>query len=205
METKNKYVYCRACNLASLDSIRKFVDQFNSEQEKLDILINNAGVMRTPQSKTRDGFEMQLGINHLGHFYLTNLLLDKLNKSAPSRIVNVSSIAHRRGKINKDDLNSDKNYDKGKAYAQSKLANMLFTKELSKKLKGTNVTVNAVHPGIVDTEIIRHMGFYNSWVATIFIKPFVWPFIKTPRQGAQTTIFAALDESLDKVSGKYFR
>ncbi|KAK9736887.1 short chain dehydrogenase [Popillia japonica] len=204
VDTKNKHVYCRKCDLASLESIREFVSRFLKEQEKLHILINNAGVMRTPNSKTKDGFEMQLGVNHLGHFYLTNLLLDKLKSSAPSRIINVSSIAHKRGEINKEDLNSDKKYNAGEAYAQSKLANLLFTRELSKKLDGTGVTVNAIHPGIVDTEIIRHMSFFNSWLAAILIKPFVWPFIKAPKQGAQTTIFAALDPSLEKVTGKYF-
>lgn len=160
--------------------------------------------MRTPHSKTLDGFEMQLGVNHLGHFYLTNLLLDKLKQCAPSRIIMVSSVAHKRGEINKFDLNSDTKYSAEGAYAQSKLANLLFMKELSRRLEGTGVTVNAVHPGIVDTEIIRHMSFFNSWIATFLIKPFVWPFIKSPRQGAQTTVFTALDQSLEKVSGKYF-
>ncbi|GJQ66057.1 hypothetical protein Trydic_g4143 [Trypoxylus dichotomus] len=204
LDTKNKYVYCRKCDLASLKSIKEFADAFLKEQERLDVLINNAGVMRTPNSKTQDGFEMQLGVNHLGHFYLTNLLLNKLEASAPSRVIIVSSVAHKRGEIDKNDLNSDFKYDPGEAYAQSKLANLLFTRELSRKLNGSGVTVNAVHPGLVDTEIIRHMSFFNSWLATIFIKPFVWPFIKGPRQGAQTTIFAALDPKLERVSGKYF-
>lgn len=180
--------------------------------------------MRTPNSKTRDGFEMQLGVNHLGHFLLTNLLLDLLKASAPSRIINVSSVAHMRGTINKKDLNSDEAYSAADAYAQSKLANILFTRELAKKLEGmifvyvkrfqkkkrkilvgTGVTVNSVHPGLVDTELIRHMSFFNSWLATIFIKPFIWPFVKTPRYGAQVVIFAALDPKLEKVTGKYFR
>ncbi|KAK9891064.1 hypothetical protein WA026_013390 [Henosepilachna vigintioctopunctata] len=202
--TKNKYVYCRKCNLASMESIKQFVGQFKKEESRLDILINNAGVMRTPNSKTKDGFEMQLGVNHLGHFLLTNLLLDYLKVSAPSRIINVSSVAYKRGRIHKDDLNSDKNYDKAAAYAQSKLANILFTRELAKRLKDTGVTVNAVHPGIVDTEIIRHMSFFNSWIATIFIKPFVWPFIKSPKQGSFSTIYLACKPELEKVTGKYF-
>jgi retinol dehydrogenase-13 len=204
LDSNNKYVYCRKCDLASLQSVREFVARFKAEQERLDILINNGGVMRTPNSKTKDGFETQLGVNHLGHFLLTNLLLDRLKESAPSRIINVSSVAHKKGIINREDLNSDQKYDPAAAYAQSKLANILFTMELAKKLKDTKVTVNAVHPGIVSTEIIRHMSFFNSWLATILIKPLLWPFIKSPSQGAYTVVYAALSSKLPNVTGKYF-
>ncbi|XP_012257842.2 retinol dehydrogenase 13-like [Athalia rosae] len=204
LTTKNKYVYCRKCDLASFASIREFVDQFKKEQKELHILINNGGVMNCPKSTTVDGIETQLGVNHMGHFLLTNLLLDRLKESAPSRIINVSSVAHKKGEINIADLNSEKDYDPVVAYRQSKLANILFTKKLAKKLEGTGVTVNAVHPGLVDTEILRHMGFYNSTFSTIFIYPLVWPFLKRPTHGAQTTIYAALDPSLKDVSGKYF-
>lgn len=107
------------------------------EHDQLHILINNAGVMRCPESKTADGIEMQLGVNHIGHFLLTNLLVDTLKASAPARIINVSSVAHTRGKINVHDLNSSQNYDPGVAYSQSKLANVLFTKELAGRLKGS--------------------------------------------------------------------
>lgn len=175
------------------------------EHKKLDILINNAGVMRCPKSVTEDGIEMQLGVNHIGHFLLTNLLLDTIKLSAPSKIINVSSVAHIRGKINIDDLNSVESYDPGDAYSQSKLANILFTKELSKRLKNDQVTVNAVHPGLVDTEITRHMPFFNSTIGSILIRPLFWLFIKTPKQGAQTVLHAALDPSLNNVSGVYLR
>lgn len=204
IDTRNKYVYCRKCDLASQESIRTFVEQFKKEFDKLHILINNAGVMRCPKSYTKEGIEMQLGVNHIGHFLLTNLLLDALKASAPSRIVNVSSAAHRRGQINMTDLNSDKEYDPGKAYAQSKLAIIFFTRELANRLKGTNVTVNAVHPGIVDTNITRHLFVYNNFFTRIFLKPFAWPFIRAPFQGAQTVLYAALDTSLANVSGCYF-
>ncbi|XP_019881396.2 retinol dehydrogenase 13 [Aethina tumida] len=204
LETKNKYVYCRKCDLASFESIREFVNTFKKEQDRLDVLINNAGVMRTPNSKTKEGIEMQLGVNHMGHFLLTNLLLDMLKKSTPSRIINISSIAHKKGVINKEDLNSDKSYDPAKAYAQSKLANVLFTRELAKRLENSGVTVNAVHPGIVDTEIVRHMSFFNSWMAKIFIKPFVWPFVKGPNQAAQTPVYLAISPDVEKITGKYF-
>nr|XP_014089225.1 retinol dehydrogenase 13 isoform X1 [Bactrocera oleae] len=207
LETHNKHIYCRKCDLASMDSVRKFVESFKREQVKLDILINNAGVMRCPRSLTKDGFEMQLGVNHMGHFLLTNLLLDLLKKSVPSRIVTVSSLAHTRGEINIADLNSDKSYDPGRAYNQSKLANILFTRELAKRLEGTGVSANALHPGVVDTELFRHMGFFNSFFAkyiNLFFKPLFWPFTKSPKNGTQTTLYAALDPELVNISGKYF-
>ncbi|TDG47115.1 hypothetical protein AWZ03_006552 [Drosophila navojoa] len=204
LETKNKYVYCRQCDLASMDSIRNFVSTFKREQEKLHILINNAGVMRCPRTLTADGFEMQLGVNHLGHFLLTNLMLDILKKSAPSRIINVSSLAHTRGEINMTDVNSEKSYDEAKAYNQSKLANVLFTKELARRLEGTGVTANALHPGIVDTDIFRHMSFFSNFFAGLFVRPLFWPFVKSVRNGAQTTLYAALDPDLEGVSGAYF-
>ncbi|XP_064600291.1 retinol dehydrogenase 13-like isoform X2 [Liolophura sinensis] len=138
------------------------------------------------------------------HFLLTMLLLDKLKKSAPSRIINVSSIAHNRGRINFEDLNSAKSYNPSEAYNQSKLANLLFTKELAKRLEGTKVTVNAVHPGIVKTELGRHMSISKSYLSWIFLGPPSWLLMKTPKQGAQTTLFCALDPSLENVSGKYF-
>lgn len=107
-----------------------------AEYNKLHILVNNAGVMRCPKSSTKDGIEMQLGVNHMGHFLLTNLLLDVLKVSAPARIVNLASATYRTGLINMKDLNWDNNYDAGKAYCQSKLAVVLFTRELAKRLKG---------------------------------------------------------------------
>lgn len=204
LQTGNKFVYCRECDLASQQSIRNFVDQFKKEHKKLHILINNAGVMRCPKSYTVEGIEMQFGVNHIGHFLLTNLLLDVLKQSAPSRIVNLSSAAHLRGKMKVNDLNSDEKYNPGEAYAQSKLANVLFTRELANRLKGTGVTVNAVHPGIVDTDIVRHMAFYNNYFTKIFVKPLTWLFIKSPRQGAQCVLYSALDPSLKDVTGSYF-
>ncbi|CAL4067336.1 unnamed protein product [Meganyctiphanes norvegica] len=204
LETRNKHIYCRECDLASQDSIRNFAKMVNESEPSVDILINNAGVMRCKYQTTKEGIELQLGTNHMGHFLLTNLLLDKIKESAPSRIVNVSSVAHLRGKIHFEDLNSVKKYDEGEAYAQSKLANILFTHELAQRLEGKGVTVNAVHPGLVNTELGRHMGFYNSIIATIFVQPLLWIFLKTPTKGAQTTIYAALSPELENVSGKYY-
>jgi retinol dehydrogenase-13 len=204
LATRNKNVYCRELDLTSFSSIRSFVKRFKSEQNRLDVLINNAGVMRCPKQVTQEGFEMQVGTNHLGHFLLTNLLLDYLKASAPSRVVTVSSIAHTRGEIDTADFNSERSYDPKKAYEMSKLCNVLFTNELAKKLEGTGVTANSLHPGIVDTELMRHMGIVSSFFGKIFVYPFLWVFTKKPDAGAQTTIFCALDPALEKVTGEYF-
>lgn len=134
-------------NLASMDSIKEFSKKFHELEPKLHILVNNAGVMACPKSSTSDGFEMHIGTNHLGHFLLTNLLLDRLKESAPSRVVNVASLFYIVGKIRKGDLFGEKFYFRWFAYASSKLANILFTKELARRLEGTSVTANCLHPG----------------------------------------------------------
>lgn len=147
---------------------------------------------------TLDGFEMQIGTNHLGHFLLTNLLLDTLKKSGPARIINVSSVGHKWGKMNRNDLQLEKSYSKWPAYFQSKLANVLFTRELAKRLNGTNVTANSLHPGAVRTELARHLT-----LARFVLLPF-HVFTKTPKSGAQTSIMLAVDPNLQNVTGKYF-
>lgn len=187
-------------DLASLESIQRFSREFLSLEPKLHILINNAGVMACPRSLTKDGFEMQLGTNHLGHFLLTDLLLDRLKAAAPSRIVVVSSSGHKLSDINKDDLMSERSYNKIKAYGQSKLANILFAKELSRRLKNSGVTVNSCHPGIVQTELGRHM---HSWIRLVYRK-ILKPFYKSIHEGAQTQIRLAVDPELANVTGKYF-
>lgn len=184
-----------------MESIRDFSKRFHELESHLHILVNNAGVMACPKAHTKDGFEMQLGTNHLGHFLLTNLLLDLLKQSVPSRIVIVSSEGHKMSGIRKDDLMSENSYSPWKAYSQSKLANILFGRELSKKLEGTGVTVNSCHPGVVQTELGRHM---NETLRLFVIKPFFGPFFKTPWEGAQTQICLAIDPDLANVSGKYF-
>lgn len=147
---------------------------------------------------TKDGLELHIGTNHFGHFLLTNLLLDMLKSSAPSRIINVSSVFHRYGKINRDDIQLENSYSKWAAYGQSKLANVLFTRELAKRLNGTNVTANSLHPGAVNTEIGRHLGVMQYLALPgIFV-------VKNPKSGAQTTIMLAVDPDLENVSGKYF-
>ncbi|XP_017014746.2 retinol dehydrogenase 13-like [Drosophila takahashii] len=199
-ESGNNNIFARELDLSSLESIRKFAAGFKKEQDKLHVLINNAGVMHCPRTLTKDGFEMQLGVNHMGHFLLTHLLLDVLKKTAPSRIVNVSSLAHTQGSINVDDLNSEKSYSRIGAYSQSKLANILFTRELAKRLEGTGVTTNSLHPGAVDTELSR------NWpsIVSFLVRPLQLILFKTPVNGAQTTLYAALDPELKEVSGLYF-
>lgn len=203
-ETNNTNVFCRKCDLSSMKSIREFSKTMHTECKRVDVLINNAGVMRCPLTRTVDGFEMQLGVNYLGHFLLTNLLLDMLQAAPAGRIVHVSGLAHARGQIKIDDLNSDMSYDPGEAYNQSKLANILFSNVLAKRLEYTKVTSNALHPGIVDTEIMRHMPIFSSEYSRYFLKVILWPFIKSPVRGAQTTLHLALHPDLEGVTGKYF-
>ncbi|XP_055379508.1 retinol dehydrogenase 12-like [Condylostylus longicornis] len=200
-KTKNEKIFNRTLDLSSLDSVRKFADTFHKEENRLDILINNAGVMACPHMLTKDGFEMQIGTNHLAHFLLTNLLLDTIKASAPSRIVVVASGIYLWGRIKKDDLMSEKSYAKIEAYCQSKLANILFSKHLASKLEGTGVTVNCCHPGVVKTELGRHL-IKNKTKA--FLNPIASYFLKSPRAGAQTQLRLALDPSLEKTSGYFY-
>lgn len=149
-QSGNENVHLLLLDLASLKSIREFSKKFHQLENKLDILVNNAGLLTQKRSVTEDGFEMHMGVNHLGHFLLTNLLLDMLKAAAPSRIVVVSSLIHKfdkMAKIDRDDFMTEKDYDGYKGYGRSKLANVLFTRELSKRLQGTKVTVNSCHPG----------------------------------------------------------
>lgn len=191
-------VSCLKLDLSDSKSIREFAEAINKEP-KLDILINNAGVMVCPYGKTADGFEMQIGVNHFGHFLLTYLLIDLIKKSAPARIITVSSMAHSWGSINLEDINSEKSYDKSKAYAQSKLANVLFSHTLAKKLEGTGVTTYSLHPGVVQTDLWRHLNGPQQ-----FVMKMVSPFTKNSVQGAQTTIYCAVEPSLENQTGGYY-
>lgn len=194
----NAQVEVLELDLADTCSIRAFAQKILSEVNQLHILINNAGVMMCPYMKTTDGFEMQLGVNHLGHFLLTYLLIGLLKRSAPARVVVVSSLAHNFGWIRFHDLLSQGSYNSGLAYCQSKLANVLFARELARRLKGSSVTVNSVHPGSVHSELIRH-----SSIMTLLFTAFSM-FLKTPRQGAQTSIYCSVAEELHAISGKHF-
>ncbi|XP_067104677.1 retinol dehydrogenase 12 [Osmerus mordax] len=202
-KTGNGNVVVKHLDLTSLQSVRELAKDILENEDRLDILINNAGIMMCPKWKTVDGFEMQFGVNHLGHFLLTNCLLDVLKKSTPSRVVNVSSLAHETGKIHFDDINLDKDYDPHVSYLQSKLANVLFSRALAAKLNGTGVTVYSLHPGIIRTELGRHFFPTLALWKRILAVPLI-ALMKTPWEGAQTTIFCAVDESQANVTGLYY-
>ncbi len=196
-------------DLSDLNSVRNFASEFLSKQSVLSGLVNNAGVMFTPEGKTEDGFETQFGTNHLGHFLLTELLLPTLKQSAPSRIVILSSCYHdkalgREGKINFEDLNFEKRkYDGWEAYAQSKLANLLHAKHLGKRLSASGVTAVSVHPGWVRTNLIQ--GFMPTWVQDILLKPFLkLAGMIEPWEGAQTTLYSLLAPEVENHNGAYF-
>uniref|UniRef100_A0A0D9UWS6 Uncharacterized protein n=1 Tax=Leersia perrieri TaxID=77586 RepID=A0A0D9UWS6_9ORYZ len=197
-------------DLNSLKSVRAFVDQFNSMNLPLNVLINNAGVMFCPFKLSEDGIEMQFATNHLGHFLLTNLLLDNMKATAKTtgiegRIVNLSSVAHfhtyPKGIIEFDKLSDEEVYNDKMAYGQSKLANILHAKELSRRLKeeGANITVNCVHPGLIMTNLMRH-----AFVLMRVIQFFTYILWKTVHQGAATTCLVALNPQLKGVTGQYF-
>ncbi|XP_062484669.1 dehydrogenase/reductase SDR family member on chromosome X isoform X2 [Pezoporus occidentalis] len=193
------------CDLASMKSIRQFVQRFRAKNCPLHVLVNNAGVMLVPERKTEDGFEEHFGLNYLGHFLLTNLLLDKLRQSGThshnARIITVSSATHYVGKLHLSDLQSRCSYSPHGAYAQSKLALVLFTYQLQHLLaaNGSHVTANVVDPGVVNTELYKHV----FWVVKVAKWMTAWLFFKTPEEGASTTIYAAVSPEMEGVGGCY--
>ncbi|MEK7485079.1 MAG: SDR family oxidoreductase [Planctomycetota bacterium] len=192
-------VHVFSCDLASLQSIRDFASTFRQQYSALHLLINNAGVFSMRREETVDGFEKTFATNHLGHFLLTLLVLDLLKKSAPTRIINVSSHMHYRGKMNFEDLQKNQKYNRVHAYNDSKLANVLFTMELAKRLEGTPITVNSLHPGVIATNIWPS----NAWYLKLLI-PLTKLFFRSPEQGAKTSLYLATSAEVEGVSGKYF-
>ena len=186
------------CDLGNYDSIRAFANIVRRGYDNIDILVNNAGFISLDRQETGEGLERQFGINHIGHFLLTMSLLDLIGEGG--RIVNVASGAHKTGKIHFDDINLTKGFNVIKAYSQSKLANVLFTRELARRVKDRGITVNCCHPGAVATNIgiDRDTGFGKT--VTRLLKP----FFQTPEQGARTAIFLASDDSVSDVTGEYF-
>jgi retinol dehydrogenase 14 len=194
--TSNEKVELMLADLSSLESVRRLVSSFRQKHNELHVLVNNAAVVEGSRILTKDGLEEVFVVNYLSHFLLTSLLLDVLKNSAPSRIVNVASSVHAH--IDFEDLQMEKHYNPIRSYGQSKLAQILFTQELSRRLEGTGVTVNSVHPGAVRT----HLGDEGGLVG-IAIK-FLRNFYASPEKGAEGPVFVATSKEMDGVTGAYF-
>jgi len=197
---KSASVNLIVADLSSQTDVKRVAAEFKSRNERLDVLVNNAGVFVPARHTTVDGVEETFAVNHLSYFLLTRELLELLKKSAPARIVNVSSAAHRHGAMHWNDLEfATHHYSAWGAYTQSKLANVLFTYELSRRLEGTGVTANAAHPGIVGS------GFGRTYPGPMaFLYTLGRPFLLTPEQGARTSVYLASSPEVEGVSGKYF-
>lgn len=186
-------------DFSSQEEVRRLADVFQEAYPRLDVLINNAGLFRSKRVTTADGIETTFAVNHLAHFLLTSLLLDALKAGAPSRIVNVASADHSNATIDFDDLQGEKRYGGAKAYSQSKLANVLFTYELARRLQGTDVTANCLHPGVVGTNLGSGVsGVFGSVVRALR------PFMKSPEKGAETSTYLASSPEVEGLSGRYF-
>jgi NAD(P)-dependent dehydrogenase (short-subunit alcohol dehydrogenase family) len=196
-------------DLDSLASVRRFVAAFEAEHDRLDGLVNNAGVMNTPEGKTEDGIETQFGVNYLAHFLLTELLLDTLKSNAPSRVVLVSSVAHAgmRGQppeLDLDDLDfAERGYDGALAYGQSKLAMVIYARHLAERLEGTGVSAFSVHPGWIRSNLVKHTA--PPFVQNVLLRPFSGVLgLMSGDDGAQTQLHCLLDDDAPKHSGAYF-
>jgi NAD(P)-dependent dehydrogenase (short-subunit alcohol dehydrogenase family) len=206
-ETGNANVEYLLADLSSQAQIRQLAAQFQAKYDRLHILVNNAGGFFMKRQLTVDGLEMTFALNHLSYFLLTNLLLDTMRATAqavpqagsPVRIVNVSSGANFGGKINFDDLQAERRFSSWAAYSQSKLANVMFTYELARRLDGTGITANCLHPGFVGSDFAKNNGKLYAWVMTL-----MKPLAVTPEQGARTTIYLATSPDVAGVTGKYF-
>ena len=187
------------CDFASQRSIRAFAREFVATQPRLHVLVNNAGAIQAERVITEDGLEATFVVNHVGYFLLTDLLLDTLKASAPARIVNVASTAHRDAKLDLDDLNAEKGWSALGAYGASKLANIAFTAELARRLEGTGVTANSLQPGVVATNFGASGNFFMriGWKIAS-------PFFLSVERGATTTIYLASSSAVEGVTGKYF-
>ncbi|KAJ8276605.1 hypothetical protein COCON_G00083570 [Conger conger] len=204
-ESRNAEVVYMQLDLGSLRSVRSFTETFLKTEPRLDLLINNAGLVA--DGRTEDGFGIEFGVNHLGHFLLTCLLLDRLKEGSGGRVVTVSSMAYRWGTIDFDSLISNKDLGTGRyswqffhAYCNSKLCNVLFNHELAKRLKGTNVTCYSVHPGVVRTELSRNVGLWQK----VFIEPIARLLFLDTVDGSQTTLHCAVQEGIEHLSGHHF-
>jgi retinol dehydrogenase 12 len=198
-KTGSDKVHLLHADLGSQKQIRAAAAEFLATGRSLHVLINNAGLGNISRMLSADGIEMVFAVNHLAYFLLTMLLLDRIKQSAPARIVNVASDAHRFGTINFDDLGGERRYRMFRSYSQSKLANILFTYELARRLAGSGVTVNCLHPGGIASGL-----WTNNGALAQFIMKAAKPFLKTAEQGAQTMIYLACSSEVDGITGKYY-
>lgn len=187
-------------DLSSLDQIRKLAEEFKRRYERLNVLVNNAGALFLRRSVSVDGFEMTFAVNHLNYFLLTNLLMNTLFASAPARIVNVASKSHLNSALDFNDLQTKQGYEIRKAYGRSKFANVIFTYELAKRLSGTGVTANVLHPGLVVTNMGKNNGLVAKILQPIYLK---WRGIPV-EEGARTAVYLASSPEVEGVTGKYF-
>ncbi len=194
--TGNGLVDLFQCDLSSLQSVRKFAEMVNNNYDRLDVLINNAGVWEMKRKESHDGIEMTWAVNHLAPFLLTNLLLEKLKASSPSRIITVSSMAHKAARIDFHDLEGRRRWNWMSTYSQSKLANVLFTRQLAKNLEGTGVVANCLHPGVVATNLFDKMpAIFHGPMRLVMIPP---------AKGAETIVYLATSQEVHNVSGEYY-
>ncbi len=199
-QSGNPTVDVLVADLSSQASIRELAEAFKRKYPHLHVLINNAGGIFADRAVTVDGLEYTFAFNHLAYFLLTNLLLETLKASAPARVVNVSSGAQAMGRINFDDLQGQRGYNSQTAYNQSKLANVLFTYELARRLKGTGVTANVLHPGVVRTGF----GRVNTPLLWRILFPLIDPLMRTPEKGAETAVYLAASPDAEGLTGQYF-
>ncbi|XP_010879156.1 retinol dehydrogenase 12 isoform X1 [Esox lucius] len=197
----NANVHLRLVDTSSLASVRAFAEGVLREEKELHILVNNAGASGLPREITSDGLEVSFATNHVGPFLLTNLLLDLLKRSAPARIVNVSSVNHWRGKVDFSHFKGENlSYGMDSVYNHTKLHNIICTNELARRLQGTGVAANSVHPGVVMTEVMRH---YNILIRFLFKLIGIF-FFKSSEEGAVSSIYCAVAEETEGITGKYF-
>ena len=205
-QTQQKFIEVRKLDLESFDSIKEFATSVNEEFPKIDVLINNAGIIsERNRGVTEDGLECTFQVNYLGHFYLTKLFINNMKDNSPSRIINVVSDEFKKGQLDFKNLQGLKQFNNMSAYRNANLALMYFTKELSNLLKDTGVTVNAANPGLTATNLWQNVFPYNWKITWFLLSPYSYMFWKSSSMGAETSYYCALDRDLSNVTGKYFK
>ena len=197
-ESCNPDVAFLVADLSSQEDIRRLAEEFKEQHQRLDVLVNNAGAINMSRRKSVDGIEMTFALNHLSYFLLTNLLLDVLVESVPARVVNVASAVHEKAKIDLFDIHAPRHYSGFRAYSRSKLCNLFFTYELARRLEGTGVTANALHPGLVATNILTNNGILGRFLNMLLGVRGI-----SVEAGALKTVYAASSPEMEGVSGKY--